>query len=124
MLYSLSPIRRGLILALSFPIFLNSTTASPTNCKVITIPVSINMQTLQLPLDLAQNFLSLIGGVIVSLTSLLRFDVVETYNIVGRYCEPENNVASRKNTLQLLAHPTTYTKDWVNIKSSIIYTMC
>lgn len=46
-----------------------------------------------------------------------------SYNIAGRYCEPEVDITSRRNTLQLLAHPATYDRNYVSTnpipKSSI-----
>src|ERR1019366_8337570 len=37
-----------------------------------------------------------------------------TYNIAMRYCEPENIVESRANTIQYLQHAITNTKDYWN----------
>lgn len=39
-----------------------------------------------------------------------------SYNIAGRYCEPEVYVASRQKTLQLLAHPATYNRNYVSLE--------
>ena len=36
-----------------------------------------------------------------------------TYNIAGRYCEPEVDIPSRRSALQLLAHPATYDRNYV-----------
>lgn len=44
-----------------------------------------------------------------------------TYNIAGRYCEPEVHIKSRQNTLQLLAHPATYDRNYVRLKRLPIY---
>jgi hypothetical protein len=41
--------------------------------------------------------------------------VLGTYDIRGTYCEPEVNIPSRSNTLQLLAHPATYDRNYVSL---------
>lgn len=39
-------------------------------------------------------------------------EVSGTYTIAARYCEPEKNVPSRKNTLQMLVHGVTYDRNY------------
>ena len=59
-------------------------------------------------LDLVTNTLSF-------LVSLLFDELVQgTFQIAGRYCEPENHVSNRANTLQFLLHGATYNRNYVS----------
>jgi hypothetical protein len=92
--------------------------AGPT-CHELVIPVTIKGHNLNVPsngLDLltTPNILSgLVQGIFQTINL---FD--GTYNIAGRYCEPENFNASRQQTLQLLLHPATYDRNYVSPPSS------
>ena len=110
---------RGSILVFSLSSLIQVTTSTPI-CKVVNILVHLNKAPASsLPLSLQLNFVSILTA---PLLSGLKTTISGTYNIVGRYCEPENNVESRKNTLQILAHPATYDKDWVSLLT-ILFTL-
>lgn len=64
--------------------------------------------TMEEALDLVTNTLSY-------LISLLFDKLVQgTFQIAGRYCEPENSVPARGNTLQFLLHGATYDRNYVS----------
>ncbi|CZR62399.1 uncharacterized protein PAC_12296 [Phialocephala subalpina] len=50
----------------------------------------------------------------VSITANKASAVSGGYDIAGRYCKPEVHIASRQHTLQLLAHPATYERNYVS----------
>ncbi len=55
-------------------------------------------------------------GLLSSVVGLLSgLTVRGDYNIAGTYCEPEVDIPSRRNTLQLLAHPATYDRNYVSL---------
>lgn len=55
-------------------------------------------------------------ALLASSTNLFFTSVISgTYNIAGRYCEPEVYIESRQQTLQLLAHPATYDRNYVGL---------
>ncbi|CZT43846.1 uncharacterized protein RSE6_03939 [Rhynchosporium secalis] len=79
-------------------------------CQEMVIPVVIDAQNAVVhpTIELGSLF-----GLLSSVITLgLSVPVRGTYNIAGRYCEPEVDVPSRKNTLQLLAHPATYDRNY------------
>jgi pimeloyl-ACP methyl ester carboxylesterase len=88
------------------------TPRGPT-CTDIGIPVSIQADNLALPSTLTsanlETFINGLGGSIFDLVTNL---INGTYNIGARYCEPEVIIASRANTIQLLVHGITYTRDY------------
>jgi hypothetical protein len=57
------------------------------------------------------NPLSISAGILNGISSLLTLRA--TYSIAGTYCEPEVHNTTRKNTLQFLAHPATYDRNYV-----------
>jgi hypothetical protein len=64
-------------------------------CTNITIPVTIS----------AENF-------VLPLTSPLTYNLIQgTFNISGRYCEPQAKNPSRTDSLQFLVHGLTYAKN-------------
>lgn len=68
------------------------------------------LQVLDPNLDTTGLLALLASGINLSFTSL----VEGNYNIAGRYCEPEVHNPLRHNTLQLLAHPATYDRNYVS----------
>ncbi|KUJ19595.1 uncharacterized protein LY89DRAFT_717068 [Mollisia scopiformis] len=53
------------------------------------------------------------ANAIIPITTPITFQQVSgTYNIAARYCEPQNFVESRENTLQVLVHGITYTRNY------------
>lgn len=59
--------------------------------------------------------LDLVTNTVSFLLSLLFDNLVQgQFNIAARYCEPENNVPSRANTLQFLLHGATYDRNYVS----------
>ncbi|KAE8450569.1 hypothetical protein EG329_006300 [Mollisiaceae sp. DMI_Dod_QoI] len=89
--------------------FFSSGLTSPT-CKEIVIPVQItaNNAALDSNFDTTGLLALLATGIDLSFTAL----VSGSYQIAGRYCEPEVNIPSRINSLQLLAHPATYDRNY------------
>jgi len=85
-------------------------------CKELLIPVTISGKNINVPNE-GLGFITnanILGG----LVNLLFYTVVPfagTYNISGRYCEPEVSIARRKDTLQLLVHPATYDRNYVRL---------
>lgn len=99
------------------------------NCFEVVIPVDISAENALLPSAytindfvstltyLSDGFLGRLLG-ILGFSSLFSWGTIQnTYNIAGRYCEPEVYNASRANTLQLLAHPATYDRNYVSLFS-------
>jgi hypothetical protein len=59
--------------------------------------------------------LDLVTNTLSYLISLLFDKLVQgTFQIAGRYCEPENSVPARGNTLQFLLHGATYDRNYVS----------
>jgi len=76
----------------------------------VTLPMLIKTRSFIHPtIDLGSLF-GLLSSVI---TLIFSVPVRGTYNIAGRYCEPEVDIPSRRNSLQLLAHPATYDRNYV-----------
>ncbi|EKD19781.1 ctr copper transporter family protein [Drepanopeziza brunnea f. sp. 'multigermtubi' MB_m1] len=79
-------------------------------CREIVVPVTITCDNsiISPTIDLGSQvgLLSSVVGLFFGLT------VLGTYDIRGTYCEPEVNIPSRSNTLQLLAHPATYDRNY------------
>lgn len=87
-------------------------TGGALSCQDIEIPVSVSAQNKNLPLTLGLDTLKDTGALnrlVAGLTSSL---VHGTYTIHARYCEPTEQVASRRDTLQVLVHGITYTLDY------------
>jgi hypothetical protein len=96
-------------------------------CFEAVIPVSITSTNILLDqeytltefassLNSLNSILHSIFEAIEPIESLLNFktgQVQGQYNIAGRYCELEVRIPSRANTLQLLAHPATYDRNYV-----------
>jgi hypothetical protein len=55
---------------------------------------------------------NLLSGLVNTLFTRI-IPVQGTFQITGRYCEPEVFNSTRQNTLQLLAHPATYDRNYV-----------
>lgn len=92
--------------------FLLASGVAALTCTDIAIPVSVSANNKDFPPNLTvESLLSLglLNNVVAGLTSSL---VSGTYTIGARYCEPSKDVAARKDTLQLLVHGITYTKDY------------
>ena len=95
-------------------------------CTEVVIPVDITATNLLLDptytlnefgpsLNSAlSNILSLLEPV-ESLLNFQRGQIKGKYSITGRYCEPEVNIPTHANTLQLLAHPATYDRNYVSL---------
>lgn len=81
--------------------------SAPT-CTDFTMPVAASAMLTASPVEIdPANPLTLLSAVGLGLFDHL---VSGTFTIAGVYCEPENYVASRSNTLQLLVHGVTYTR--------------
>ncbi|KAF2161610.1 hypothetical protein M409DRAFT_28004 [Zasmidium cellare ATCC 36951] len=78
---------------------------SEPTCNLLTINVDITALNIQLPSNIS-------GLTLDILTALPKVQIQGTYQIAARYCEPEVKNSSRTNTLQLLVHGVTYTKDY------------
>jgi hypothetical protein len=82
-------------------------------CQEVVIPVTIAANNTQLPLLPTgtaglSSLLSLVDNVVQTLFTV---PVQGTFNIAGRYCEPEVEIESRRNTLQLFVHGATYNRN-------------
>lgn len=71
-------------------------------CTNFFIPVTVSAANFVLPLSDPPAYQQITG----------------TYKIGARYCEPHNIIKSRHNTLQILVHGITYTR---NCKSRVVY---
>lgn len=86
--------------------------ASGPTCYNITIPVKVSYTNQKLsPLtDLSEQGIQQYLAA-AAITPALYITGSGTYSISARYCEPEVQIASRKNTLQFLVHGLTYTRN-------------
>ncbi|KAI6712745.1 hypothetical protein JHW43_004712 [Diplocarpon mali] len=79
-------------------------------CREIVVPVTITCDNAivhpSIDVSSLMGLLSSVIGLGFGLT------IQGTYQIRGTYCEPEVIVPSRSNTLQLLAHPATYDRNY------------
>ncbi|KAH6716910.1 hypothetical protein BKA61DRAFT_671380 [Leptodontidium sp. MPI-SDFR-AT-0119] len=80
------------------------------SCQEIVIPVTIDAQNAIIHPTI--DFGSLFGLLSSVITLIFSVPVRDDYNIAGRYCEPKVDIPSRRNTLQLLAHPATYDRNY------------
>ncbi|KUJ10286.1 uncharacterized protein LY89DRAFT_675142 [Mollisia scopiformis] len=111
------------LIVLSFYVtsFLLATVLSTPMCSELVVPVQITANNavqslrnsraskiLDPDLDTTGLLALLSSGINLPFTSLIE----GSYDIAGRYCEPEVDVPSRRNTLQLLAHPATYDRNY------------
>ena len=99
-----------LILSVLFQIASSSaiTKRDPT-CQNIVVPVTFSATNAVIPPGFTLSPLT-----ILSTVASLVFDatVSSTYNIAARYCEPTTMITSRQDTLQLLVHGATYTRNY------------
>lgn len=79
-------------------------------CQNIVIPVAASAENLSIPSNFSLDPETLLSQILGLLFSL--FIPTTTFNIAARYCEPEVQVASRANTLQLLVHGATYDRNY------------
>ena len=95
-------------------------------CTEVVIPVNVTATNLLLdPTYTLNEFSSSLNSVLSNIFSLLepiesllnfqRGQIKGKYIITGRYCEPEVSIATHANTLQLLAHPATYDRNYVSL---------
>lgn len=92
--------------------FLLASGVAALTCNDIAIPVSVSALNKNFPPDLSIDSLltpGLLNKIVAGLTSSL---VSGDYTIGARYCEPSKDIASRRDTLQVLVHGITYTKDY------------
>jgi hypothetical protein len=92
-------------------------------CRELVIPVTIKGTNINIPSN-GLGFITMpniLSGIVQGLFQTINlFD--GTYNIAGRYCEPEVTIPSRQNTLQLLLHPATYDRNYVcSCRSCLVY---
>jgi hypothetical protein len=95
-------------------LFLHLAISSPLSkrgptCNDIVIPVTFSAMNARIPAGITLDPSSILNAI-----AALVFDlpISGTYDIAARYCEPEVVVASRTNTLQLLVHGATYTRNY------------
>lgn len=84
-------------------------------CSEITIPVSIQSTNAYIDpnINSAPSLYNALRNIYSGITDFVfNVNVAGTYNISARYCEPEVDIPSRRNTIQLLVHGITYTKDY------------
>ncbi|TVY83688.1 hypothetical protein LSUE1_G003808 [Lachnellula suecica] len=67
------------------------------SCTDIVIPVTITANNVDLTSTQVPQPIVIVTG---------------TYNIAGRYCEPENQISGHHDTLQVLVHGISYTRDY------------
>ena len=79
-------------------------------CYEVIIPVTITARNAVLSPNLTLNPLNIPAEII----GLTFSTVTGKFDIAGRYWEPEVDIASRRNTLQVLAHPATYDRNYVS----------
>jgi len=122
MLYTSKAISRGYALFLALFLSSQFSASSPIekrepNCHEIIIPVTITARNAVLPEGLTLNLFGLIA---VLLDSVFTTTIQGTYDIAGRYCEPEVVVSNRTNALQILSHPATYDRNFVRLSFHLI----
>lgn len=75
------------------------------------VPVGLVSQALAIisnaTLDVVQQLIDGIGAIVLGDVS-----ITDTYNISGRFCEPEVIIAGRQNHIQFLVHGATYDKNY------------
>src|SRR4051812_37238645 len=86
------------------------TKQGPT-CYEVSVPITVTASTRSLPPDLTLDVFGLLSGI---LNGLFTTVIHGTFTITGRYCKPEVDVPSRRQTLQILVHPATYDRNWVS----------
>lgn len=90
------------------------TFATP-ECYEVVIPVTIEASNIRIPRQAlsAINPGNILSGAVTTLFSIA-VPFTGTYNIAGRYCEPEVTIVKRRDTLQILVHPATYDRNYVS----------
>lgn len=87
--------------------------AAGPNCHEVTIPASVLATNKLIPSSLNLTRLGTVPGAIGEFIGDVQDTTVAgTWDIIGRYCEPERKVEKRKHTVQLLVHGLTYTKEY------------
>jgi pimeloyl-ACP methyl ester carboxylesterase len=86
-------------------------TTSPLTCHDVIIPVEVSANNIALPPNLG--FADLTPAFVESAIATFGTTLVQgQYNIGARYCEPTTVVPSRQQTLQVLIHGITYTRNY------------
>ncbi|KAJ2970620.1 hypothetical protein NQ176_g8103 [Zarea fungicola] len=87
--------------------------ATPSfNCHEIFIPIDVSANNKNIPITLDLQLLTNISNLSQMIVKLDSSSVHGRFSIGARYCEPRKEVASRRNTLQILYHGITYTRDY------------
>lgn len=91
------------------------------DCYKVVIPVTISGKNIKVPREGLSivNSTNILSGLVNSLFSTIS-PIDGTYQIAGRYCEPEVTIARRRDTLQLLVHPATYDRNYVRLPPSTV----
>jgi pimeloyl-ACP methyl ester carboxylesterase len=84
--------------------------SSPMTCQDIVIPVSASADNFELPAGLS--LIDLTAAFLDGVAELSTAPVNGQYNIGARYCEPSPPVPNRQQTLQVLVHGVTYTRNY------------
>ncbi|RKF53520.1 putative ctr copper transporter family protein [Erysiphe neolycopersici] len=85
------------------------------SCSEFKIPIQVNSVNFYISpsVNSTAALNSTMHNILSGLTSLVsNVTVSSTYNISARFCEPEVRNSSRSNTIQLLVHGITYTKNY------------
>jgi hypothetical protein len=101
---------------------MQSVTERQPNCMDVVIPIKVSATCIKMaPSTTFEQAVNLVTNPLSSLVSLLFDSLVQgTFDIAGTYCEPQNQVPSRSNTLQFLLHGATYDRNYVSSRFLIL----
>jgi len=91
------------------------TKREPT-CTEVVIPITISANNLYMAPDTSMpEGLDLVTNLLSSIVGLVFDELIQgTFDISGRYCEPQVVIPLRSTTLELLLHGATYNRNYVS----------
>ena len=112
MLFSISTLK-SLALVISF--FFQLATSTPLEkrgptCKDVIISITASATNVFTPSNVVLDPTHIVAQ-IIALVYTVNLPATP-YDIAARYCEPEVDIPARANTIQLLAHGATYTRNY------------
>ncbi|RKF78946.1 putative ctr copper transporter family protein [Golovinomyces cichoracearum] len=87
---------------------------SGPSCSEFRIPVTVSVENMKIDpnINSVDSLRGAMQGIALGTLKPVKVKIQDTYNIAARYCEPEVQNPNRTNTIQMLVHGITYSKDY------------
>ncbi|TQS35336.1 hypothetical protein Golomagni_04246 [Golovinomyces magnicellulatus] len=87
---------------------------SGPSCSEFRIPVTVSVENMKIDANInsVNSLKGAMQGIALGTLKPVNVRIQDTFNIAARYCEPEVQNPNRTNTIQMLVHGITYSKDY------------